>query len=114
MFSLRNLGVLTLQVVALCMLALPFGHVNCELCDSRVLNRVWAVRRCGCPTDEAQKGDLCVKCHELNWNCSEPGLECRAQGSTVHLAFNRFKTRVCTTTVGRRSAGLEGSVNGFR
>ncbi|CAJ1413508.1 unnamed protein product, partial [Effrenium voratum] len=33
------------------------------------------VARCGCPKDEAQQEDLCVKCHELNWNCSEPGSE---------------------------------------
>ncbi|CAJ1427947.1 unnamed protein product [Effrenium voratum] len=33
------------------------------------------VLRCGCPKDEAQQEDLCVKCHELNWNCSEPGSE---------------------------------------
>ncbi|CAJ1442445.1 unnamed protein product [Effrenium voratum] len=33
------------------------------------------VPRCRCPREEAQKGDLCVKCHKLNWNCSEPGSE---------------------------------------
>ncbi|CAJ1330203.1 unnamed protein product [Effrenium voratum] len=47
---------------------------QCQCKIGEVFNNRGAPR-CGCPKGEAQLGDLCVKCPELNWNCSEPGSE---------------------------------------
>ncbi|CAJ1354305.1 unnamed protein product, partial [Effrenium voratum] len=48
--------------------------MQCQCKIGEVFNES-GVPRCGCPRDEVQKGDLCAKCDELNWNCSEPGSE---------------------------------------
>ncbi|CAJ1374519.1 unnamed protein product [Effrenium voratum] len=47
---------------------------QCQCKIGEVFNES-GVPRCGCPRDEAQNGDVCAKCDELNWNCSEPGSE---------------------------------------